>query len=100
MATQADIDIGATALKNYVMQIDGWEANFVPWGTYESGSQLVLDAWDSAGQADNPDALDLKKASCGMALYKAISNAGYASRVTADQCAAGANAVLAACRGI
>jgi len=96
MATQADIDLGATALKNYVMQIDGWEANFVPWGTYESGSQLVLNAWDSSTDSDAA----MKETACGMTLYKVISDAGYASRVTEEQCAAGAHAVLAACRGI
>lgn len=96
MATQADIDAGAQALKTYVESIDGWEANFVPWGTYEQGAQIVLSAWDSVGQADNSDALDLKKANCGMALYKSISDAGYGDRVTVEQCESGAVAVLSA----
>lgn len=97
MATQQDIDAGAQALKNYVESIDGWEADFVPWGTYEQGSELVLNEWDGDGGAPaNPDAVATKQASCGLTLYQTISNAGYGDRVTADQCAAAAVAVLAA----
>lgn len=103
MATQQDIDAGAQALKNYVESIDGWEADFVPWGTYEKGAQLVLENWDSATPAQTADVattgVAMRKAFCGMALYKAISTAGYGDRVTTQQCAAGAVAVLAAVRG-
>lgn len=102
MATQADIDTGAQALKNYVESVDGWEANFVPWGTYEQGAQLVLNAWDSAVPTQTADAnttgLAMRKAACGMALYKSISDAGYGGRVTPQQCAAGADAVLSAAK--
>jgi hypothetical protein len=100
--TQNDIDTGAQALKDYVTSIDGWEASFVPWGTYEEGAQLVLQTWDSATPAQTSDAATtgnaMRMAACGMALYQKISDAGYADRVTAQQCAAGASAILTATR--
>ena len=100
MATQADINKGAQALMAYVQSVDGWEANLVPWSAYASGAQIVITKWDSIGAADNPDALALKKATCGMALYTAIYHAGYGQQITAEQCAAGADAVLAVTRGV
>jgi|SRR5581483_7118745 len=97
--TQQQIEAGAQALKNYVASIDGWEANFVPWNDYEAGARIVLVAWRSVGAADNSDAVDLKYANCGMALYRVIDQAGYGSRVTPEQCEAGAKAVIAAVEG-
>lgn len=98
MATQAEIDAGAQALKNYVESIDGWEADFVPWGTYEKGAQIALDTWDAAPPVQTADAATtgaaMRKSASGMALYKAIAAAGYSDRVTTQQCMAGANAVL------
>ncbi len=89
--SQADIEAGAQALRNYVASVDGWEANFVPWNDYEQGAQLVLSTWDDSSA---PDATTYIK--CANALYKTISDAGYGSQVTVDQCKAGAKAVLAA----
>ena len=95
MITQADIETGAAALRAYVYAIDGWEANFVQWGTYEQGAALILKAWDAEDASMQPAA---RYAACGAALYKTIYDAGYASQVTQDQCTAGAKAVLAVTR--
>ena len=91
-----DIETGATALKAYVQSVDGWEANFVPWNDYEQGAQVVMTKWDSGGKPANPEALASLHAACGTALFKVISDAGYGEKVTQEQCAAGANAVIAA----
>lgn len=97
--TQQKIDTGAQALKNFVASIDGWEAGFVPWNDYEAGSRIVLASWYSVGAADNPDAVALKYANSGMALYRVIDQAGFGSRVTVEQCEQGAKAVIAAVEG-
>ena len=99
--TQQKIDTGAQALKAYVQRpdVEGWEANFVPWNDYEAGARIVLAAWYSVGEAQNPDAVALKYANCGMALYRVIANAGYGDRVTPEQCDVGARAIVAAVEG-
>jgi hypothetical protein len=94
--TDSDLAAGVPALKSYVESIDGWEADFVPDQAYSDGVTTVVQAWDSVGQADNSDALDLKYANCGLALYQSISAAGYGDKVTADQCEAAAQAVMTA----
>ena len=96
MASLEDTEKGAAALKAYVASINGWQADFVPWGTYENGARLIVNKWDSGAPANSPTAQAFKKAACGMQLYQDISDAGYANRVTTAQCAAGANAVLIA----
>lgn len=89
--SQAEIEAGAQALRNYVASVDGWKANFVPWNDYEQGAQLVLSTWDAS--APQNDATYVK---CANVLYKTISDAGYGNQVTVEQCKAGAKAVLAA----
>jgi hypothetical protein len=99
MTSLTDVEVGAAALRDYVATISEL-AGWVPWGTYEAGARIVCNAWDGVGKADNPDAVDLKKANCGMALYKSIYDAGYGNRITPDQCGAGADAVLKATKRI
>lgn len=99
--TQQDIDTGAAALKAYVQSIDGLEAAFVPWNDYEQGAEIILKTWDIGNPQNapgNPDSDATAYAECGLALYKVISDAGFGDRVTPDQCAAGAAAVITATR--
>jgi hypothetical protein len=98
MVTRADLETGAAALESYVETVNWFEAHAIPWADYELGCSVVLNAWDSVGPPTNPDALALKKANSGMALYKAISDAGYKDSVTAEQCEAAAIAVLTAAK--
>jgi hypothetical protein len=92
MANLQDVENGAQALKDYVASIDGWEAGFVPWGTYEQGARIVFHCWDSA-----PVPIDVAtaQAACGAALYQAITLAGY-DNVTPAACTTAAIAVLKA----
>lgn len=88
MATDAEIQAGAAALKAYVESIDGWEADFIGDQVYQDGASEVIQAADNA-QAN-------LTAAGGAALMASIVAAGYGDRVTQDQCNAGAAAVLQA----
>lgn len=96
--TDNDLSVGVTALKTYVEQIDGWEADFVPDQAYQDGATTVINTWDSSAPVppNDTDAEALKQDACGMALFQAITAAGYGDKVTAEQCASAANAIIAA----
>lgn len=94
--TNEDIEIGEAALTAQVQALEGWEAAFVPESAERQGAITIIAKWDSIGAADNPDAVDLKNAAIGLALYQAISDAGYASYVTPEQCITAAVAVIGA----
>jgi len=76
MASLADIESGANAIKARVYALAGWKANFLPWSDYEAGSRIVLGTFDQ-GKA---------VADCGQALYDTIAKAGYGSQVNVEQC--------------
>lgn len=94
--TDQDLAAGVPPLKAYVQQIEGWEADFITDDVYTDGVTTIVNAWDSVGQADNVDAVDLKYANCAMALYQSISAAGYGSDVTVEQCSEAAKLVITA----
>ena len=94
--TNNDIAVGEAALTAYVKRVEGFKAYFVPEAAERDGAIMVIKAWNAVGQADNSDAEALKRANCGMALYRAIVKAGYGSDVTPTQCAEAANEVVAA----
>ena len=101
--TDAEVVAGAAALKAYVEQIDGWEANFVSDDTYTAGSTEVIQYWDQKNPTNDlsdPDAEATLIANCGLALYQSISAAGYGSSVTPDQCVSAAQAVMAAVQAL
>lgn len=94
--TNGDIAAGEAALTAYVQRTEGFKAYFVPEQAERDGAIDIIKQMDSVGKPDNPDAVDLLQATCGLALYQAISSAGYGSDVTADQCAEAAGEVIAA----
>lgn len=96
--TDSDLAAGVAALKAYVQQIDGWEADFVSAQAYSDGASIVITTYDGAGVVGNPapGQLDLISAECASKLYASIQSAGYGSKVTPDQCAQASQAVIAA----
>jgi len=95
--TNGDIDVGEAALRAYVNKIEGWKAAFVPEQACRDGAIDVIRAWDAMPQPlPTPDAQEIGYAACGSALMAAITNAGYGSDVTAEECMAGATAVVTA----
>ena len=92
--TPADTTAGAAALKAYVQSVDGLEAFLVTEADYEAGANVVIQQWDSLGPMTNPNSEAMGRASCGDVLYQDITEEGYSSAVTAQQCMAGADAVI------
>ena len=101
--TDTEVAAGVAALKAYVEQIDGWEADFVSDSTYQQGAIEVIQEWDKenpTNEQDDPAAAATLIANCGLILFQQISAAGYGDKVTADQCATAAQAVMTAVQAL
>lgn len=92
--TNEDIAVGQAALKAQVQAIEGWEAAFVPDQAERDGAITIIKTWDSLGPMPNANSEAMGRAACGMALLKAITDAGYGSYVAPQQCAAAADVVI------
>lgn len=90
--TDADLAAGVAALVAY----EGWEAGLVGDQANTAGATEIIKVLDSSGPAPTPDAQAIVAATAASALMTSLTNAGYGSDVTSEQCLEAAQAVIAA----
>jgi hypothetical protein len=83
---------GSAALKAFVQQVEGWEADFIGQQFYDDGATIVFQTWNSASASGTAEQASQ---ACANALYNSVANAGYGDKVTLAQCAEAASIVLA-----
>lgn len=88
--TADDLRVGEQAAHAYLSNLLGWKEFFV--SKYEPNAVQIIVNTADATSGDVP----AKEHAAGLAIYKAISDAGYSSQVTPTQCGALAVAVYQA----
>jgi hypothetical protein len=80
-ATNKEIAIAAPLLESYAEGIN-WMARLAPAGEWAKGAELVINAADAA-QDQSPGG---RQIAAQIAIAKAISDAGYGSMMTDQEC--------------
>lgn len=90
--TAAEQNVGEAALKAFVQQAEGWEAEFVPESIYPEGATEIVNAADAAADQSETGRI----AAGAAAIQNSITAAGYGSYITPELCEGASVSVLTA----